>query len=365
MSPHSAFPYRRRASVLIQAAVFGAVVGVGMMALAIDTGLMFITRGELQNAADAAALATIGVLAEDPDAEVDALRTTAQYFAEANHNVPGILADNDFVLGHWDTEYRVFTAGGEPTNAVRVVTRRSEANSNPLGLLFARIIGVDETDLSATAVAYVPVGVGFRGLIDDEMFDTDQPAIEALAASLGVPPGDLLSDNDGDRFIDLPAGVTLKLPTGQVGDEGLFHTHDDFPFTPTSSPSLEDFLLYDENGNRYGITDNDLDPLVGVDPVSDPADYPSFVDANQVLVSPVWTSDISPVWTSDISDTNPGVNAKGTRRGLVAYKIIDAGDDPPGSYLPSLTIEIVSPGDIDLDDLLALEDLDRGPQLVQ
>ncbi len=355
MPTRFAYRYRRRAVALVYAAVTLPLMA-GFAAIAIDVGYMGVVRGELQNAADAAALATIGVLAEDPDAEVDALRTTAQYFAEANHNVPGILADNDFVLGHWDTEYRVFTAGGEPTNAVRVVTRRSEANSNPLGLLFARSIGVDETDLSATAVAYVPVGVGFRGLIDDEMFDTDVPAIQDLATSLGVPPEDMLSDGDGDGFIDLPDGEILELPTGQVGDSGLFDLHESFPYRQTSSPSLEDFLLYDYDGDRRGISDSDLDPLMGVEPVSDPADYPSMVDTNQVLVSPVWKS--------DVSDTVPGVNALGERRGLVAFKIIAVGADPPGSDLPSVTIEIVSPGDIDLDDLLALEDLDRGPQLV-
>ena len=146
---------RRRATVLIQAAVFGAVVGVGMMALAIDTGLMFVTRGELQNAADASALAAAGTLADDPTSDVASLRATAQYFADANHSVDGILADADFVLGHWDTGIKVFTTGGNPINAARVITRRSEANSNAVKLFFANFIGVNEADISATGIAYL------------------------------------------------------------------------------------------------------------------------------------------------------------------------------------------------------------------
>ncbi len=77
---------------------------------------------------------------------------------------------------------------------------------------------------------------------------------------------------------------------------------------------------------------------MGVEPVSDPDLYPAFVNPNQVLVSPIWKS--------DVSDTNPWVNAKGERRGLVAFKILALGEDPPGSYLPNLVIEIVSPSEV-------------------
>ena len=95
------------------------------------------------------------------------------------------------------------------------------------------------------------------------------------------------------------------------------------------------------------------DPL-DVEPVSDPAYYPSLVDPYQILVSPVWKS--------DISDTDPGVNAKGERRGLLAYKIIGV---TPGLYLPNLLIEIVSPANIDLDDVFPLGSTSAKTLLVQ
>lgn len=62
----------------------------------------------------------------------------------------------------------------------------------------------------------------FRFLLDDELIDSDVPTIEALAQKLGVPSDQLISDMDGDGFIDIPPGSVLELPTGQVGDEGLF-----------------------------------------------------------------------------------------------------------------------------------------------
>ena len=315
---------------------------VGIAALSVDIGYIMVTRADLQNAADAAALAGAHYLS----AEASAI-AKAQYYAEQNHSGHGtIVSPSDVVLGNWDKDAKVFGSNLEPYNAVRVTVRRSRDAGNSLTLFFAHIFGISDTEISASAVAYGDRGQ-VRFLIDDEMFDTDEPAIEALAYSLGMSTEDLLTDGDGDNFIDMPADTIIELPTGQVGDEALFAIGPEFPFSNSTSPSLEDFLLYDENGDTRGITDSDLDPLPGVDPVSDPDDYPSFVDAEQVHVSPVYKS--------DVSDTEPWVNAKGERRGLVAFKIIGVGADPDGggSGLPNLIIQIVSPSQIDLTTLEA------------
>ncbi len=56
---------------------------------------------------------------------------------------------------------------------------------------------------------------------------------------------DLISDLDGDWFIDLPPYEILELPTGQVGDAGLFDIqHPEFPFGYDTDPSFADFLNY-------------------------------------------------------------------------------------------------------------------------
>ena len=87
-----------------------------------------------------------------------------------------------------------------------------------------------------------------RFLIDNEVIDKDIPAIEALAAQYGVPTEDFVVDGDGDWFIDLPPGETLELPTGQVGDSGLFEIeHPEFPFGEPGNPTMEDFLNYNDN----------------------------------------------------------------------------------------------------------------------
>ena len=332
-------------------------VVIGMAALTVDVGYMYNIRAALQRAADAAALAVAIEITDGYDPI--ALQALAGQYANTNHPGHGNILTG-FTLGNWDRDAGVFVSGGDPVNGVRVVVQRSQAAGNPVDLFFAGIFGITQTEISATATAAGPgvTPLGVRFLIDDEMFDTDVPVIQDFAASLGVSSDDLLTDADGDGFIDMPPTV-LELPTGQVGDEALFDIGLGFPYTSTSVPSLADFLLFEEGGNQHGIATSDLDPLVGVEPLSDETRYPDFVNSYQVHVSPLYKS--------DVSDRIPGVNALGVRRGLVAFRILGVGADPDGGgpVLPNLMIEIVSPVGLDVADarLLGVDDLPV--QLVQ
>ncbi len=76
----------------------------------------------------------------------------------AGKNMPtgehgAVLANADVVTGNWDSGTRTFTPAGDPINAVRVVTRRSQANGNAAGLFFARILGFNQVDVETTAIA--------------------------------------------------------------------------------------------------------------------------------------------------------------------------------------------------------------------
>lgn len=76
--------------------------------------------------------------------------------------------------------------------------------------------------------------------------------------------------------------------------------------------------------------------------MTDASVYPSFVNPDFTHVSPVTFSDGS---TLNKSRGVPQINAKGFRRGLIAFKIIAVGVDVDenGSVLPELVIEIVDP----------------------
>lgn len=120
-------------------------------AIGVDMGYAYVIKTRLQGTADFAAMAGA---AELPDEDV--VRSRAQ--AYATRNMPPesngtVLADSDVTIGNWDVDTRVFTANASPINAVRVVTRRSDANGNPLGLFFGQVLGVVDVNIDRLAIA--------------------------------------------------------------------------------------------------------------------------------------------------------------------------------------------------------------------
>jgi len=332
---------RGAATVLVVAILVTLMV---MVALSVDVGHMLVVRTHLQGAADAAALAAAARLPDPTDSVSEAVA----YTTHNDRGHPGILDPGDVVLGHWDLASRTFSAGANPVNSVRVALERSPGRGNALPLSFARLLGRHAASARAVAIAYSASGPGTRFLIDEEVIDSDVPSIEELADRLGRPPDEIIRDNDGDWFIDLPPGEVLTLPTGQVGDEGLFDvSHAAFPFGDSTSPSYEDFLNFNEDGTwRQDLVPKSmLDPLLGPEPVNDPADYPGFVDEDFCNVSPVWKSDLSVL---NPVGGDPAVNALGERRGLLSFQLIGIGSDPDGagSKLPDIIIRICAPGEI-------------------
>ncbi len=123
----------------------GVFASVGMAALAVDVGYLYILKSRLQTTADVAALEAVRQL---PDQ--NALRTTALDYAPKNMATSdhgNVLVTGDVVTGHWNPGPRTFTAAGLPVNAVQVTTRRSQANGNTAPAFFARIIGTDGVDI--------------------------------------------------------------------------------------------------------------------------------------------------------------------------------------------------------------------------
>lgn len=368
---------KRRGNIIVLAAVF-LVVTMAFLAFSIDLGYMVVTESQLQNAADAGALSGARALPKSRAAAIAAAKLWAAKNVAAWQAVA--VADEDVEFGRWDTDAATFTVvpanSTDTSNAVRVTCCRTAARGNPLNLFFARVIGTDSADLSVSAIALRPSGgVGTRFLIDDEMINKDVPAIKALAKSLARDVEKLVTPrgfNKGkkygsstwtwvDNFLDLPTGASLSLPTGQGtsysnNDAGLFDIdHSAFPFQDDAS--FLDFVKYSESGgdsSKWG-TDNSaiksqLDPLRGVSPVTNGASYASFVNPDFVHVSPVTYSDVS---TLNMAGGVPQVNAKGLRRGLIAFKIIAVGPDRDGggSGLPELVIQIVDPATINPNDL--------------
>ena len=145
---------------------------VGFSALAIDIGHLCVARAELQNAADAGALAGARFLYND-DATVNTgandIATTA---ATDNQSVgePVEVNGEDVLRGHWCFATSEFTENEEATelpdlwgvsnedldldmnfvNAVKVVTRRQ---GTPVASFFATVFGIQSFQVSAQAIA--------------------------------------------------------------------------------------------------------------------------------------------------------------------------------------------------------------------
>jgi Flp pilus assembly protein TadG len=169
---------------------------MGMVAFAVDMGLITHTQNELQSAADAAALAGAGKLSSgfvnyySPgqssanqttilDNAKSSAKTAAKNFASYN-SAGGVssltLLDADITLGFTDssgnfTPLASGNAVADPSgtgasqatytgfpNTVKVVMRRDSSANGALGLYFAPVLGISSQSLTATAAATIYTG---------------------------------------------------------------------------------------------------------------------------------------------------------------------------------------------------------------
>ncbi|MBU5612500.1 pilus assembly protein TadG-related protein [Geomonas azotofigens] len=144
------------------------VVLVAFVSLAVDMGYMYVAKGQLQNAADAGALAGAAVNLKDPTS----VRQKAKQFAATNKAAGDAvtITDGDVTIGNWNSTLTPqFLASRNPSNAVRVVARRTEAGASAaeqgrVHTFFGRIFGLlqgggegwSEMTVSAEAIASRP-----------------------------------------------------------------------------------------------------------------------------------------------------------------------------------------------------------------
>lgn len=136
----------RRGAMLVLIAVMLSAFLV-TVAFSVDVAYMQLTRTELRSAADAAAKAAAESLARE---QTVAAALAAGKRAALQNQVAGeglILRDSDFVFGasRQGADGRfAFTAGGTPTNSVRVTGARTTGSaSGEANLFFGGMFGVD------------------------------------------------------------------------------------------------------------------------------------------------------------------------------------------------------------------------------
>jgi Flp pilus assembly protein TadG len=157
--------------VAIQVALF-LVVLLGFAALAIDVARAFVVRNELQNAADAAALAGASALSgaltvsssSGPWNTADAAaQTTAKSVVVLNSANGKPLADAQVQTGYWNV---TGTPAGLQSSAIKpgqydkpavmvTVSLSSGNNGGALPMVFAPVLGISTMPVSASAVAVI------------------------------------------------------------------------------------------------------------------------------------------------------------------------------------------------------------------
>jgi len=199
---------RGATAIIVGASMFALV---GFAALVVDLGNIYVARNELQNAADAGALAGARALYNATGTEINCFDVDGDDSKSANkvaYNVatanfsqnqsaevnwtPGSNIDNNIEnvqRGHWSFGRRpedlakgfypkdscaltelwnvssdALDADEDFINAVRVVARRQ---ATPVASFFARIFGHEGFEVSAEAVGYI----GFAGTINPKELD--------------------------------------------------------------------------------------------------------------------------------------------------------------------------------------------------
>lgn len=194
----------RGAVTVLVASTLAILLGFG--ALAVDVGYLFVVRNELQNAADAAALAGAGYLypgPPTPDWELAVAKATTAVSLNKSSNVT--LADSLVTYGYWDMtginglQPYTKTPGADDLAAVKVtINRDSGQNGGAVSLFFARIFGTLTAPVVASAVAVVSPGtmkpgalfpVAIFTCLYDEFWDSTTNLPKLATSTAPLAPG--------------------------------------------------------------------------------------------------------------------------------------------------------------------------------
>ena len=216
-----------------------------------------------------------------------------------------------------------------------------------------RVTGQESVTLNHLARVAIGSGgsAGFL-LIDEDTIDNGTPGIEDISFNWpdcgGGDPSVCVNDDIADPYVRTPLftrgnDVTgsvegLVLPTGQLGDEGLFKLTNADPQVSAQTP-LATFTtqeLFDSTGNA--ADENNLDKIIGARALTE-----------QEIKDLVGYQVCGLVFDSDISDdpSSGWASLKGATQGVTAFEVTGWQPSPAGgSYLPEIIVRAVNSVDI-------------------
>jgi Flp pilus assembly protein TadG len=146
----------RRHGVAMIYVVVSLAVMLGFCSLAVDLGRVQVAKTELRRAADAAARAGVAQLLSSGTsaAQSAAIAMAARNYCDGSAVV---LTNSQVQVGIWNSSSHSFSTSGSADNittfnAIKVMARRTQANGNPIPLVFGEIIGVPTCDIEANSI---------------------------------------------------------------------------------------------------------------------------------------------------------------------------------------------------------------------
>ena len=251
-------------AVAVMTAVFLLAL-LGAAGAAIDIGHALVAKNELQNAADAGALAGTRALGKIYEGMTPAAQQTytltsgdrttivaaVQTTAAANSAAGAAVTINgaDIAIGTWNSTTKVHTPTVNQPKAVRVWARRDGAANGPISTFFARAVGLTSVNVSAVATA-------------------DMTAVGQTA------PGQL----------DVPFGIsTFYFTQFGCGDTIKFYPNDG---TPQACSAWHTFDQSPANANRLRTIIDGLRTETYQSPATQPGMDLNFTNGNLASVFP-------------------------------------------------------------------------------
>lgn len=339
---------------------------IGFTSLAVDVGYMYATRNELQNVADAAALAgatrlgaiyvSLGVDNQQGDmtSYFSDIKGVASAVAKKNEaaNVDIDINPEEIRIGEWDWDNSsLIDPAINPPDAVQVVARRSQGWNGPVTTFFARIFsffGGSHDTFEASAVA--TAALSGPGIMDEGELFTPLGVSKNEFTMTAQDCGDLIDFKDtkdscagwhnffdkpgegskmDEKFINLiaahPEGPmwlltnfsTWAQKNGYITEDdfkaraeviGETSTGDDFYFTGGTVASL----LPQTNSNDYLVWADGYDETPNGHTAEDkePAPFPALFDFYRFRDddgdNSVWTSTVPVYNDGDVCDNPAG-----------------------------------------------------------
>ena len=258
------------------------VLLIGMTALAVDIGYVLATKNELQNVADAAALAATRQLGaiyqtmtyEEQQAYVcdpATILAIAQDVADKNQ-ASGTIAVNDVKIGVWDGVARSFSETLNQPDAVQVRAAREGANA--ITTFFARIFGIGSFDVWADATAALtgkseehPGKVKLPIGISDYFFENPEGGEEDPAYCkkniVFHPSNDPSSCGGWTTFARKPSNdrTIRRILEGEITNDLILAKNTYFEFTggDLSVQTFNELLtLYQHDEDAYDVSDEGI-----------------------------------------------------------------------------------------------------------